>query len=274
MRVVDGEGVHDAGAGKRRDGLGEPREAFGLGREMQHIERQALAIERAAQHDQITAELIDNIGDHPIVRRCRSAKHRHAPGEQVENAREPSVIGAEVVAPVADAVRLVDHEESGARGELGQHHVAELFVRESFGRHEKEIDPVGIDIGDDLLPIAGVVARDAGRVHAAAFARVDLIAHEAEEGRDQQRRARVPRAQEPGRDEVDRALAPAGALHDEDTVTTCDQRLDGLELRGSELSVRSDEGARRSVRLFLELTHCASLAPGWDISASGRSKVG
>jgi len=41
-------------------------------------------------------------------------------GQQLEDADEPPVIGPEVVAPVADAVGLVDHEQAGACGDLRQ----------------------------------------------------------------------------------------------------------------------------------------------------------
>ena len=164
-RIVDGERVDDAGAGKRRDRLREPRQPLGLRRKMQHVEREALAIERTAQHDQVVTELIDDVVDDAIVRGCRGAQHRNAARQQIEDARDPSVVGPEVVAPVADAVRLVDHEEPRARGELRQHRVAELLVGEAFGRHEQEIDPVGVDVGFDLLPVGGVVARDAGGAH-------------------------------------------------------------------------------------------------------------
>ncbi len=47
-------------------------------REMQHVEREALAVERAAQHEQVGAELVDDVGDDPIVGRGGGAQHRHA----------------------------------------------------------------------------------------------------------------------------------------------------------------------------------------------------
>ena len=79
------------------------------------------------------------------------------------------------------------------------------------------------------LALLIVAARTPARV-----GRLDLVAHEGEQRRDEHRRPGPGVAQQPGGDEVDGALAPPGALHDQRSAAAVDQRLDGLELAGSE----------------------------------------
>ncbi len=68
----------------------------------------------------------------------------------------------------------------------------------------------------------------------------------ASSGRDDDRRAGTRGAQQRGRDEVDRRLAPPGALHDERAAVVGDQRLDGHPLvvaqPGVRVSHEGDEG--------------------------------
>ena len=64
---------------------------------------------------------------------------------------------------------------------------------------------------------------------------VDLVAHQRQQRRHDQRGAAAAGPQQGGRDEVDRRLAPAGALHDEHPLAALDQRLDRLELAVAEL---------------------------------------
>ena len=73
-----------------------------------------LAIQRTADGEQLVAELRLDVGDDPVVRGRGGAEHRHAAGQEIEDASEAAVVGPEVVAPVADAVHLVDDEQAGA----------------------------------------------------------------------------------------------------------------------------------------------------------------
>ena len=110
---------------------------------------------------QIVAELIDDVFDDAVVGGGGRAQHRDARREEVEHAGDAPVVGPEVVAPVADAVRLVDHEQADARGDQREHVVAEARVRESLGRDEQQVDLVALERLDDPVPVVGVVARDA-----------------------------------------------------------------------------------------------------------------
>ena len=228
----------------------------GRRREVQHVEREALAIERAAQHEQVVAELVDDVVDDPIVRRRGGAQHRHAGRHEIEHAREPAVVGPEVVAPVADAVRLVDHEEAGARRDV---RAAPSSRKRGFAKRSGETRSRSTRrrarSASSCLPLVGVVARDPNRAHAAALARLDLVAHEREQRRDEQRRTGAAGSQQSRRDEVDRALAPAGPLDDEDPPALDDERFDGFELVGAELGVGPDELTERRQCFGGEVRH-------------------
>ena len=73
--------------------------------------------------------------------------------------------------------------------------------------------------------------------------------------RDEQRRARAPVAEQLGGDEVDRALAPPGALHHERAAALLDEGADGLELVAAEVGVVADERAECGARLVAEVGH-------------------
>ena len=82
-----------------------------------------------------------------------------------------------------------------------------------------------------------VGAGDLDRPDAGAGGRGDLVAHQREQRADQQGRAAAAAAQQRRRHEVDRRLAPAGALHDERPLRPLDQRRDGGVLPLAELRV-------------------------------------
>ena len=91
---------------------------------------QALPVQRAAQHQgaspRTRAQLLGHVRGHPRVGRRGGGQHRHARRQIGEHGAQPAVVGPEVVAPVGDAVRLVDHQQAGRGRELGQHLVAEV----------------------------------------------------------------------------------------------------------------------------------------------------
>ena len=72
----------------------------------------------------------------------------------------------------------------------------------------------------------------------------DLVAHEREQRRDDERGPGAALAQQRGGEEVDRRLAPARALHAQDARAVLDQVADGLELVLAELGL----GAREPVQ--------------------------
>ena len=62
--------------------LREPGQALRRRGQVQHVEGEALPIERAAQHEQIAAELVDDVVDDPVVRGRGRAEHGHAAGSR------------------------------------------------------------------------------------------------------------------------------------------------------------------------------------------------
>ena len=160
-------------------------------------------------------ELLGDVGGDPGVGGRRRGEHRDAGGQVGEHLPDAAVVGPEVVAPVGDAVRLVDDEQPGGLGQLGQHLVAEAGVVQPLGADQQHVDLAGVDRVADRLPVLDVGRVDGGRADAGPLGRLDLVAHQREQRRDDHRRPGTESAQQGGRDEVDRRLAPAGPLHDE-----------------------------------------------------------
>ena len=182
-------------------------------------------------------ELLGDVRHDPAVGRRGGREHRHAGGHARDEVAQASVVGAEVVAPVADAVRLVDDEQSDARDELRQLLVAERRVVEPLGRHQQHVDLVAVELGEHVAPLVRVGGVDLHRPHPRPRGCRDLVAHEREQRRDEHRRPGAAAAQQQRRDEVDRRLAPPGALHDECPAAVVDERLDRLELPVVEVGV-------------------------------------
>ena len=172
------------------------------------------------------AELLGDVGGHPGVGGGGGGEHRDALGQVGEQGADAAVVGAEVVAPVGDAVRLVDHEQAGGGGQPGQHLVAEAGVVEPLGADQQHVDLAGGDRVVDRLPLLEVGGVDRDRADAGPLGGLDLVAHQGEQRRDDHRRAGARGAQQRGGHEVDRGLAPAGALHDERPAPVDRERLD------------------------------------------------
>ena len=195
-------------------------------------------------------ELLDDVGDHPRVGGGRGGEHRAAGRQVGEQVADPPVVGPEVVAPVADAVRLVDDEQPGRLGQPGQLLVAEPRVVEPLGAHQQQVDLVGGQRGGHLGPLVGVGGVHRHRAQPGPPGGVDLVAHQRQQRRHDQRRAAAAGPDQGGGHEVDRRLAPAGALDDEHPLAAVDQRRDRLELPVAELRGRvADQPAQQGLRL-------------------------
>ena len=174
-----------------------------------------------------TPELLGDVVGDPGVGGRRGREHRD-PGRQLGQQRaEAAVVGAEVVAPVGDAVGLVDHQQAAGRGQARQHLVAEAGVVEPLGAHQQDVDLAGVDLVVDRLPLVDVGGVDRHRADAGPLGGGDLVAHQREQRADDDGRPGARLAQQLGGDEVDRRLAPPGALHDERAAGVDGERLDG-----------------------------------------------
>jgi hypothetical protein len=127
------------------------------------------------------SESLADVGDDG--RRGGRGQSEHAFGSQLAGAYgELQVVGAEVMAPFRDAVRLVDREERDLRPlELGE----EALVVEALRGDVEELqaarpEPVG-DVAHLLSAEAGI---EAGGVDAVAGEEVDLVLHQGDQRRD------------------------------------------------------------------------------------------
>ena len=103
-------------------------------------------------------------------------------GEALAEGREAKVLGTEVVSPLGDAVGLVNGEErQGNVGEQLEGPVSE----EAFGRDVEEVQATCGQCGLDFPHLVVGQARvQAGRSDAGLPEGFDLVAHERDEGRD------------------------------------------------------------------------------------------
>ena len=107
-------------------------------------------------------------------------------------------------------MRLVDHQQPDPLGEQRQHRVAELRVVEPLRADQQQVDRVGGEQRRATSSHAVAVRRvDRVRADPEPLGRGDLVAHQREQRRDDQRRPGAPLAQQRGGEEVDGRLAPA-----------------------------------------------------------------
>jgi hypothetical protein len=232
--VADGEAVDDAGTLEAGEPLGQPRHPRRRVGQVEHRQVEAPPVERPARHEEVVTELVDDVGDDPVVGGRRRAQHGDAGRQTAEHLLDPPVVGAEVVAPVADAMGLVDHEEPDRADERWQDVAPEPRVVQPLRGDEQDVGPTVPDPGLDPLPLVSVGAVDGLGVHAETGGGLDLVPHQRQQGGDQHRGTGTPVAQQSGGDEVHRALAPAGPLDDEGPAALGDQRVDRLPLAGAE----------------------------------------
>ena len=224
-----------ASQASRVGGVGQP----------QHRQVERRPVERAAEHQHLVAvlaasggQLLRDVGGHPGVGGRRGGEHRDAVGQVGEQGPDAAVVGAEVVAPVGDAVRLVDDQQAGRSRRGGGSTSSRkpgLLSRSgetsststSSGR-----DPALTSSHSSRLAELMVTARMPARSAAATWLRIS-----ASSGETITRRPGAVRAQQRGGDEVHRRLAPAGALHHQRPPAVDRQRLDRGPLVLAQLGV-------------------------------------
>ena len=227
LRLADGQRVDDPRSRKGGEVGGDPRVPLSGVAEVHDAEMEALAIEVAAQDERVDPELRGDVVDHILGRGGGGGEHRR-------------VVGAEVVPPLADAVRLVDDQHPGAAREPGEKLVAERRVVQALRADEKEVDEPGAEVVADLLPVVAVAGVERHRAHTEPRRHRHLVAHQRQQRADEQHRAAATLAEKAGGEHVDGGLSPAGALHDEHSPTSIDQRRDRRSLVGAESRARED----------------------------------
>ena len=222
------------------------------------VELERVTCQRAAEHDRALAELFGDIVDHAIVRRRGRRQDRDARVQQLEDAADPSIVGAEVVTPVRDAVGLVDDEEPDRALDAGQDVRHEPLVGEAFRGDEQDVDRVGREALVDRLPLVDVPGVDRRRAEAQAPGHRDLVAHQGQEWTDDQGGPMASITADACRDPIDEALAPARSLDDESSVALLDHLLDRLALALAKIVLRPEHGPKV---LRQEVHRLASVAP-------------
>ena len=112
-------------------------------------------------------------------------QREYAPDIQVAcQASDLQVVGAEVVAPLADAMRLVDGQE-------GDHpapkRVQKTLVAEAFGGDVQQLKSAGIEIVEDSENFFALEARvQSGGGHIARHQKINLILHQRNQRRNDQ----------------------------------------------------------------------------------------
>jgi hypothetical protein len=118
----DRQAVDDAAARQLAQVVGQPGPAVRRAGQRQHRQVQRGAVQRPAQDERLVTargELLGDVGDHPAVGRWRSWRARGCRAAAREQRPDAAVVGAEVVAPVGDAVRLVDDEQPAVAASRG-----------------------------------------------------------------------------------------------------------------------------------------------------------
>ena len=142
---------------------GQPGEPLGAAGRREHAEPQAVAGQRARAA--VTApglacrarQLLGDVRDDPGVRRRRGREHRGAVGQRGEQVADAAVVGAEVVAPVADAVRLVDDDAGRQRAASpGSCSARNRGLFEPLGADQQDVDLVVGERLGDVVPLVGV----------------------------------------------------------------------------------------------------------------------
>ncbi len=176
--------------------------------------RSKLATNRSAP---LEAQLLHDLLARALVG-GRGQRDARDAGEALGEDAQLAVLGAEVVAPLRDAVRLVDGEEGDVDlGEKRQH----ALLHEALGRDVEEVERAGLQLPlDGLLLGEGQRRVEEGRLDARGFERVDLILHE----RDQRRDDDAGAAPHEGGDLVAERLA-AARRHEDQRVAAGEHRL-------------------------------------------------
>jgi hypothetical protein len=230
LGVPDGQAVDDARPGQLRDALGEPSQPIGLAGDRQHRQPQALAVQRPPEQQRSGAKLLGDVVHDPLVGGCRAGQHRRGRIQVVQDADQPAIVRAEVMAPVGDAVGLVDHHQPDPLRQIGKDVAAELRVVQPLWGDQQQVDAACGQLRLDRPPLLHVGGVDGGGPDDDPFGFGDLIAHQRQQGRHQEGRARPTVTEQPGGQEVHGGLPPAGSLDHHCPAALDDQGPDGGEL--------------------------------------------
>lgn len=159
---------------------------------------------------------------------------------------------------------FVDDHQPDALRDRKQHVLHELVVREPLRGNQKS---VGLVLEDGLRqdgPIVAVAGVDAQGRDAEALCGLDLVAHQRQQRRHDESRPVTPIAQNACGDEIDRALAPAGALDQQQPCPVVHQRGDRLPLAIAEFRAGVVESSAQQRERLRTVGHGRDHEPSTD----------
>ena len=212
LGVGDGERVDDARAGQRRQVVDHPGEPLDRGQPVDHRQLQAGPGQRPAQHERVdVAELGGHVVGDPRVRRRGRGQHRGVRVESPQHVGHPAVVGPEVVAPVGDGVRLVDHQQAevwpASRSSTRRPKPGLASRSGDTSSTSRSPSASSASIADHSSTFEEFERR---RAQPGPLRRRDLVAHEREQRRHDERRPGALGPADRGGRPVDRRLAPPG----------------------------------------------------------------
>ena len=210
--------------------LGKPGQPFRLTGETDRLELQGIAHEGTADDAQARAELRGDIGRHAVVGSGGGRKERDRCRQPLRDPDDAPVVGAEVVAPIRDAMRFVHDQQADTQPDARQGRRQEPLVGQAFRRNEQHVDFVGLEAALDCLPVLRILTVDACRPDADAPGRLDLVSHQRQQGTDEQSGTGPLIPKQPRGDEINQALAPAGPLHEQRSAPVLHRLENGFEL--------------------------------------------
>ena len=186
--------------------------------------------ERAAQDVRFgEAQLPHDVAGDGGCGRCRERQHRHL-GQPFAQFGDAQVGGAEVVAPLRDAVRLVDGQQ---RDPHPLHAQTERLGHEPFGSHVEEFDIAVDAVVEHDVDLPHRKSRmDRRRVDAEPPEAVDLVLHQGDQRRDDDAQTFAQHR----RHLIGERLAAAGG-HQRQRVAPLADGADDLLLHGTEAVV-------------------------------------
>ena len=139
-------------------------------------------------------------------------------------------------------MRFVHHEKPDARSQRQKAVRHELVICKALGRDQKNIDLSGPQRRLYRRPSLRIRRIDRLGADSDALRGGDLVPHQGEQGRNEQRAAGAVVPQQTGGDEIYDALAPARPLYDQKPLPALHQSLNRLPLTGTKLRTWIDHG--------------------------------
>ena len=173
------------------------------------------------------AELIEDVGAGVLVGGGGQREPGHA-GEAIEQRAQQAIVGAEVMAPFADAMRFVDREQ---RDPAALQQLAEVGSRGAFGGDVEQVE-LAIEKATARFRLVLVDAGERGGADADRLGGAELIVHEGDQRGDDDRGAVEHR----GGELIGQRLAGAGG-HDGERGLAGEDTVDDAALHAAEIGI-------------------------------------